>query len=624
MLQPNYINQEGYILQNIPFGVLIEDSNRKIHSANQEFINIFSIPLTADQLVGLDCALLAQQSKSLFINQNFFLNFVANCIEQKEKTGPIEFELIDQKFIQISYIPFYQNEEFYGHSWCYNDISKEKSSYIDNKKQKKFYETILNAIPADIAIFNPDHSYIFLNKYAVKDENLRKWLIGKNDYDYCKEKNRDTNLADLRSEKFNEMRLTQQSVSWEDTIKDKEGKETTVLRIFHPYVEANNQLKYVIGYGIDLTDFKRKDLMLKEEEQKSLALIKELKEVIFSLDDNGKILNLNPAWLTLTGYSQEKTINQNFSKFLDINEHKETLKAFLNDKLKKEITFITKIKTNNNFKWVEISVFRKFGLITPNDYLWGTIIDIDGKIKAQEQLINLVKKERELNELKSGFVNMVSHEVRTPLAGILSSVELLELYNHSENEVKNQKSAIHYERIKDQILRIGDLMNNVLLLGKLDAGKIKLNLQKLCLVEYLNNFINSNYLDENDYPTLKLKITGEPILMRFDLTLMNHVLTNIIGNAFKYSQGSKYPEIQLIYHSEKIEFLIKDFGIGIPKIDIPKLFIAFNRASNVKNIEGTGLGLMLAKHFIELHSGTIKVSSKLNIGSLFTITLPCL
>lgn len=617
MLKDNVIGQAQFIVQNIPFGILIEDSERKIYSANQEFINIFNIPLTTEELVGVDCGELAEQTKGLYKDPNYFLEFLDNCLFHKKQSELVEFELINGKFISVSYIPYFQEDIFCGHSWCFSDISEQKKYYQLNIDQKNFYETILNQLPADIAIFDQNHNYLFLNKQAIKDDNLRKWLIGKDDYDYCNYRHLDSKIADRRRNMFNKLKNERVNVKWEDTSIDKNGIENTVLRIFHPFFEENDTLKYAIGYGIDLTAFKLQDLMLKEEEQKSLELIKELREVIFNLDNNGIILSLNPAWFTLTGLNVEKSLNQNITLFLDNHDGQvQELKDFFNDVTKREIKYTTKIRIKKLYKWIEISIFKKTGLVKNSNYIWGTIIDIDEKIKTQEQLLEIVKKEKELNELKSGFVNMVSHEVRTPLAGILSSVELLEIYNQDANQI--QKSAIHYQRIKEQILKISDLMSNVLLLGKLESGKLELQLKEEDFIAQFERFINNNY--ENKIADIIVE--GEPFNIVLDWKMICHVFCNLIDNAIKYTVDTRLPVIKIRFIKNEIEIIIKDFGIGIPKKDISKLFIPFNRASNVGNIEGTGLGLMLAKNFIGLHKGNIKLKSELNRGTIFTINLP--
>ena len=619
MINENIIGQAEFILQNIIFGVLIEDKDRKIFSANQAFIDIFNIPLSPSELVGLDCIKLAEDVKNLYLNQDDFLCFIDKCTLDKVKSEAKEFELTNGKIVEVNYIPYWKDNSFMGHSWCYNETTQIKKSLLENQNQKKFFETILHQIPADIAIFDAEHNYIFLNKQAVKDDVLRNWLLGKNDYDFCKYRNVNIDIAHERREMFNKLKATKQNVSWEDKRKNKDGKETLTLRIFHPYFDSNENLKYAIGYGIDLTEFKLKDLMLQEEEQKSLALIKELKEVIFGADINGRILNLNPAWVTLTGTSVEKSIDKNLLDFFaGPTDFKNDLNGFFINEARKEIKYITKIKVKRHFKWVEISIFKKTGLVTKDVYLWGTIIDIDDKIKTQEQLLDIVKKERELNELKSGFINMVSHEVRTPLAGILSSVELLEIYNQKLNQTQIQKSVIYFERIKDQILRISDLMNNVLLLGKIESGKIELTLKKVDLIELLSNYLDKNYSNK----AIKLRIFGLQTNVKLDWKIISHVFSNLIDNAIKYSLTMRPPEVEVIFLKNKVDINIHDFGIGIPKKDIPKLFVPFNRASNVGNIEGTGLGLILTKNFIELHKGTIKLKSKINKGTTFTITLP--
>lgn len=240
----------------------------------------------------------------------------------------------------------------------------------------------------------------------------------------------------------------------------------------------------------------------------------------------------------------------------------------------------------------------------------------------QEELIEIVKKEEELNELKLRFANMISHEVRTPLAGILSSVELLEIIHESAPEALKTSSLRHFSRIKEQVSRLSDLMSDVLLLGEIEAGKVKLNQEWVDVAQKIREFIDTTFNKNEPGVKVRFKTWQEPYKFWLDWSLLKRALTNLINNAIKYSIGGQAPELTLYFCSDFLEITVKDYGIGIPESEIQRLFSPFTRASNVSNIEGTGLGLILVKHFVELHEGEVRVWSKEKRGSMFTITIP--
>ncbi|WP_317131549.1 sensor histidine kinase [Pedobacter aquae] len=606
----------------MPYGILIEDGKRCIHSANQELIKIFGMDAKPEDLVGLDCEVLAEQVKQAFKNQEYFVQTIKKCISEKFKSGPYEFELVNGKFVELNYIPYYVNDAFAGHSWCYSNVTIKKNHELQVKKQSDFFLHILDSLPADIAIFSPQHTYMFLNKSAVQDDEFRQWMIGKTDYDYCTLKNKPAHIADERRKNFQKALINREDVYWEDEFTKPDGDKKVILRIFHPYITKADNVEFVVGYGIDITEIKKKDLQILETELKSKFLIDNFKKVVFTADYEGKFVDINPAWEKITGFSVRSCMGNALTTYVKDTSFKQTLQDFLHDNEKTELNLNFQIKTQKQPKWVEAYFSKNFSIDKKVKSFWGTISDVDEQNKEKDKLLQLITKEKELNELKSKFVNMVSHEVRTPLAGILSSVELLEIINQNIDAGLKEKSTKHYSRIKDQIIKIGELMNDVLILGKIESGKIELDVEEVDFVANLSTF-SSNNINIAENNIIKLFVKGTPRKVKMDWKLMEHVFTNLLSNAIKYTKDSqKSPELTINFHSKDVEVTVRDYGIGFPKDDIKLLFQPFKRASNVGNINGTGLGLILVKYFVELHKGEVSVISEENVGSSFTVKLP--
>jgi len=624
MTEPvNYLDQISYIFEQLPYGVLIENHERKIHSVNTALLEIFDLNLKPDDLKGFDCELLAEQVGDNFKDLAYFIDVVSNCIFSKTKAGPFEFKLNSGKFIELTYIPYYNAEnQFLGHSWCYADITKQKISEQKLSDQTIFFKNILDSIPADVVLFNKEHQYQFINKTAIKDDGLRKWMIGKKDEDYFTLKNKPLDTAKARRAYFEEAVNSKSKVEWEDSLTTKEGNKQIILRILQPHLNNNNEVEFVVGYGLDATEFKVKTLELITQEAKSNILQTKIKSIVFSADTNLNFRNLNPAWEKTTGLKNSDCLDQHLFDFIKENEVKEKITAFCKDASKKEINLKFKLKIKGNqLRWVDGFIFKEMSVNDEIKSFWGVFTDIEKQIRTQENLVSTINKAKELNELKSNFVNMVSHEVRTPLAGILSSVELLEIINRKTQPDLIEKNTRHFNRIKDQIIRIGDLMNNVLILGKIESGTVAANLEEIDLVKNISSFLTANFSSNYDYDCV-FNFYGKKKLIKLDWKLITHVLTNLIGNALKYSIGKAKPHIDLHYEEKNVIITITDYGIGIPAKDLGNLFIPFHRGSNVNSINGTGLGLVLVKYFIELHKGKIKVESKINEGTVVTIDLP--
>ena len=248
-------------------------------------------------------------------------------------------------------------------------------------------------------------------------------------------------------------------------------------------------------------------------------------------------------------------------------------------------------------------------------FIAGSIIDIHDKKLAAD-------KEKELAELKAGFVSLTSHQFRTPLTVIFSNMEVIELSAQKLNTTLSDTIRNSAKMIKEQIDRMTHLMDNILLVGRYDARQLLYNLRPFNLSDLIHSVVNTYYLNQ---PDGRIILVTEEISNRkvaLDEMLFMHVLTNIISNAFKYSSGAQNPELYLVQKEDAAEIIIKDFGIGIPEDELDKVFNSFYRASNTITYQGSGLGLPVARQFMELMKGSIQLESKLGEGTKVTLRLP--
>jgi signal transduction histidine kinase len=239
---------------------------------------------------------------------------------------------------------------------------------------------------------------------------------------------------------------------------------------------------------------------------------------------------------------------------------------------------------------------------------------------AEERVRKALQKEMHLGEMKSKFVSMASHEFRTPLAGIVTSIDLVRLLLEKNGNL-NDSIERHLEKAMGEINRLTHLMDNLLLAGKVDSGKIAFKPAKQDLVKFIHD-----YHEEVKalWPNRKivLELESKSIKAEFDDKLMRHILSNLLSNAFKYSPSNQPVTIRLKSHKSQVCIEVIDQGIGIPNHELQQLFQSFYRASNAEHIDGPGMGLVIVRQFVELHGGTVHITSEENHGCNVEICLP--
>ncbi len=239
--------------------------------------------------------------------------------------------------------------------------------------------------------------------------------------------------------------------------------------------------------------------------------------------------------------------------------------------------------------------------------------------ESKQEVMRALEKERELNELKSRFVTTASHEFRTPLATILSSVSLIGRYNLVEEEEKRFK---HIYRIKSAVHNLTEILNDFLSLSKLEEGVIRNQPEEIIIDKFSSEIADELKSMAKEGQKITYNHSGDRQNINMDRQLLKNIIINLLSNAIKYSSENKEIIFNTTLHLSKLKITIKDSGMGIPEQDQPLLFERFFRAQNASHIQGTGLGLNIVKKYVELLNGEISFISKLNVGSTFTIIIP--
>ena len=238
--------------------------------------------------------------------------------------------------------------------------------------------------------------------------------------------------------------------------------------------------------------------------------------------------------------------------------------------------------------------------------------------KTKKDLHKALEKERELNELKSRFVSMASHEFRTPLTTMMSSLSLVTKYGE-QNDKENQLK--HVGKIKTSINNLTGILNDFLSVSKLEAGKVENMPEKINLRIFIADIITDMKEMATDGKKLNQGHSGDE-WVSLDKKLLKNVLFNLISNALKFSYEQGTIEINAEVLNSSVKISVKDSGIGIPLADQKHLFERFFRGHNATHIQGTGLGLNIVSKYAEQMNGSLNFESKENEGSTFTLTIP--
>jgi signal transduction histidine kinase len=243
-------------------------------------------------------------------------------------------------------------------------------------------------------------------------------------------------------------------------------------------------------------------------------------------------------------------------------------------------------------------------------------LDITRRKQAEEEMQKALSREKELSQLKSNFVSMVSHEFRTPLGIIQSSAELLRDFHE---KMPPAERCEQLESISRNTRRMAGMMEEVLVLSRLDAGKLDFEPAALDLNSFCRRVVDEVLSATNRRCPIELSLNSIPSEARADERLLGHIFTNLLSNAVKYSEAGAAVHFFAERNGSDAVCVIRDKGIGIPEEDQQQLFKAFHRGSNVGTRPGTGLGLLLVKRCADLHGGKVQIESNFGEGTTVTV-----
>ncbi len=281
---------------------------------------------TIEKVLGLKAEQFLNYNESVFPED---LNKLFTAIEDSNKNNsPFNFEgrlIVPDRGIvwhsassSFSYQDGNGNRVFTG---LMIDITEKKLAQERLEKQRMFYEQVLNSIPSDIAVFDHEHRYMFINPVAIKDNELRHWMIGKKDEDYCELKNKPFSIVEGRRTIFNKVIESKQLVAWEETLTSSNGNKEFHFRNMYPVINSSGEVEMVIGYGVNITDRKRIEDQVRINEKRYRDLFNYSQALICTHDQNGVLLSVNPSICETLGYTAEELIGRPLMSFIPEREN---------------------------------------------------------------------------------------------------------------------------------------------------------------------------------------------------------------------------------------------------------------------------------------------------------------
>ena len=410
----------------------------------------------------------------------------------------------------------------------------------------------------------------------------------------------------------------------------------------HAYGEPEKQiLMFVASQTAQAIERKRAEQALRESEEKFRALFEQLRasaerlresEARFSAAfhaspvlitivrmSDGRFVEANEAFLQWGGYQRADIIGRNSA---DVG-------LWVNPAEREE--FWRELQRLRSTRNQEREVRDKRGNISTMLLCADVIelnhethvlifgLDITNRKKAETELLKAFAREKELGQLKSNFVSMVSHEFRTPLGVIMSSAEILDSYL---DQLDPEERREQLQSIQKNSRRMANLMEEVLVLGMAEAGKMEFKPAPLDLSSFSRRLVNELQSATNNKCPVAVSLPADATAAFADERLLQHVFTNLLANAVKFSPEAGPVQFDIERDGRDAVCRIRDRGLGIPEPDLERLFTAFHRGRNTGQVPGTGLGLTIVKRCVELHRGRIRIESAVGEGTTVIVRLP--
>ncbi len=501
------------------------------------------------------------------------------------------------------------------------DITERKRSEAQIQKSEAQFRAIFESAAIGIVLVNPLGYFYRVNPAFVQ-------LLGYSETELSHLTFLDINHPEERDQNwkvFQELITGQRD--FYQTEKRYLRQDKTILWGFLTVSLVRNLQRhpqFLVGMVEDITERKQAQESLQQNQLFLRNLIDVNPSCIFVKDAQGYYTLANQALAQLYQCPIEDIIGKNDYQLSSNREESEIYYQMDQQVIQSqtavflpEETFTLPNGEKRIFQTHKVPVYSPDG--TVNQVL-GVATDITERKQAEEEIKKSLAKEKELNEMKSQFVDIVSHEFRTPLTSILGFTALLERYHE---RITPEKQLHYIKNIQLAGGRLKDLIDDVLCISRAESGRLQVAVAPIALGEFCQGLAEEFTLGIGEHHSLNIQVADNvPDPIYGDERLLQHILGNLLSNAAKYSSPGSAVQLSMSADATHLTIQISDQGIGIPPEDQHHLFESFHRASNVGDIPGTGLGLNIVKRYVELQGGTIHFISEVDQGTTFFLCFP--
>ncbi|MDB6123280.1 MAG: sensor histidine kinase [Pedosphaera sp.] len=504
-----------------------------------------------------------------------------------------------------------------------------RASVIDNTERIRAEQALRDSEQKFRALFeassqgvmlHDDKQFLEVNPAAVRilGYTSQAEFVGKHPSEISPPFQPDGQRSDVLAAKHITECMTRGSTRFEWLSRHVTGRDVP-LEVILTRIEIGGRT-LIQAITLDITERKAAEEALRKSEEKFKQLYEMSPLGMAQVNWDGSFVQVNPAFANIIGYTREEVTKLTYWDVTP-REYEQA-----------ELAVLEQLRTTGRFGPHEKEYFHKDGHRVPvvlngmvvtaadgKDQMWGIVENITERKRAEAELHNAIAREKELGQLRSNFVSMVSHEFRTPLGIIMSSAEILSDYLERLDQDERQE---HLHSISRNARRMGNMMEEVLVLSLFDAGKMEFKPKPLDLPGLCARLVDELLSVTDRRCPIELHtggITGEA---RADEGLVRHIFTNLLTNAVKYSEAGQPVTFDVRQNGTEAVCVIRDRGIGIPAEDREWLFTPFQRGRNVGQRPGTGLGLVIVKRCLDRHGGTIELDSAPGQGTAVTVRLP--
>lgn len=512
-------------------------------------------------------------------------------------------------------------ENTYAAHLAEEQLATQKAELQATKTQVALLRTLIDALPDPIYIKDRQHRFVLRNQNSGHSLHgmQPQQAIGKTDFAFYPPA-----LAEaFYLEEETIFQTGQPLLRQEMPVVREDGSTVWIAVTKVPLRNHQGEIIGLAGFSYDITQRKASEEALRASEARYRLLADNITDMVCRLKLSLACLYVSPSSLLILGYTPAEMIGQSALSFIHPADFPSVQQVAQQALAQEETIASVRIRLRHKqgyYIWSEISGRALFAPETgaPIEFVVSAR-DVTKQKQAEDALQEALQKAHELNDLKSRFVSMASHEFRTPLTSILLMTETLRAYRHKLTTAQIDQRL---NTIAKQVDHLKTIIEDVLELTCIQARRVEFN----------SSLINLDALCRTIIDELQVQTAGGPCLLyhcddvippaKLDERLMRQTLTNLVTNAIKYSPNGTPVWVRLRYTGTALLLQVEDAGIGIPEADLPYLFQPFHRASNVGTIAGTGLGLIIAKEAVELHGGTINITSQVGVGTTFMVTIP--